>query len=67
MLVISWVWDANHTFQSWMMWKFTWDYFRLRWINMFYLIFKKDLKGEGGKGRVGSPLILKKDVNWMRN
>jgi hypothetical protein len=25
------------------------------------------LKSEGAKGRVGSPLILKKDVNWMRN
>jgi hypothetical protein len=30
---------------------------------MFYLLFKKDLKSEGAKGRVGSPLILKKDVN----
>jgi hypothetical protein len=64
MLVISWVWDANHKFQSWMMRKFTWDYFRLRWINMFCLIFKKDWRV---KGRVGSPLILKKDINWMRN
>jgi hypothetical protein len=30
---------------------------------MFYLIFKKDLKDERGRGRVGSPLIFLKDVN----
>jgi hypothetical protein len=25
------------------------------------------LKDERGRGRVGSPLIFLKDVNWMRN
>jgi len=35
-------------FQSWMMGKFRWYYFKLTWINTFYLTFGKDLKGGGG-------------------
>jgi len=46
--VISWVWDVKHVFQSWMMRKFRWDYFKLTWINIFYLTFGKGGR-EGGR------------------